>query len=185
MRLEAIFQLVIGSLAGCGMLLAVLAVEASEGSALAFHPVEIDGSDATVGNHALELVGPDVPQAPTLWEGPIRVRSKGHLRCTLDAELIAGLYAHSAGRALLVVSQSGTNTYLNLLDLKDRARRDQRSALHRMDRGQRNAGRSPGRLRVHRLVRDLRVRPGSPIPAVPAPESSKIEPGAPITHRRR
>lgn len=122
MRLEAIARLVIGSLAGCGMLVAALAVEASGASALAFHPVEIDGSAAAVGNHALELVGPDAPQAPTLWKGPIRVRSKGHLRCTLDAELIAGLYADSAGRALLVVSQSGANTYLSVFDLEDCAR---------------------------------------------------------------
>lgn len=119
MRLEAIAQPVICSLAGCSMLLAAPVVEASETPALAFHPVEIEGSDAAVGKDALKLVGPDTPEAPTLWEGPIRVQSKGHLRCTLDAELIAGLYADSAGRALLVVSQSGANTYLILFSLED------------------------------------------------------------------
>lgn len=119
MRLEAIAQLAICAIAGCSMLLTGTATEASDTSALAFHPVEVDGNRAVVANHTLELVGPDSPGAPTLWEGPIRVSNGGHLRCTLAAELIAGVYADSARRALLVVSQSGANAYLTLFDLED------------------------------------------------------------------
>ncbi len=107
-------------LAGCSMLFAALAAQASTAaSALSFQPVAVDGSNATVANHVLELVGPDAPEAPTLWEGPILVRDGARLRCTLDAELIAGLYADRAGRALLVVSLSGASTYLSLFDLDD------------------------------------------------------------------
>ncbi|HEX5080288.1 MAG TPA: hypothetical protein VFV80_14140 [Geminicoccaceae bacterium] len=119
MRPAALARLATGALVVVGMLLAALAAAASGAAPLALHPVEIEGSAAVVAGHALELVGPDAPAAPTVWEGPIRVRDAGRLRCTLDVELIAGLYADDAGRSLLVVSRSGASTYLSLFDLAD------------------------------------------------------------------
>jgi hypothetical protein len=113
-------------LAGC----AAIGAHATQ-AALEFHPVQLDGSTARLAGHDLALSGPDEPSAPTIWEGPIDVRSRpSGEQCTIEAELIVSLYTDGSGRALLVVSHSGATTYLALFDLSDCAPAEPEMALY-------------------------------------------------------
>ena len=85
---------------------------------LELRSVQVENNAAQVAERRLELLGPNAPGTATMWEGPIRVSgSSADAPCTVAAELITGLFADVAGHAVLVVSQSGAATYLEIFEL--------------------------------------------------------------------
>jgi hypothetical protein len=70
-------------------------------------------SRGRIGLVDVVVCGADDPRAPTLWEGPIRVRhDRASAACTIDEDLITRVYVERTGAWLLVQSVSGSTTYI-------------------------------------------------------------------------
>ena len=69
------------------------------------------GQETTIAGLRFRLEDPDNPSSPTLWQGPLSIAS-GSTSCTVDASLIRDVYLSASGKLLLVVSLSGSSTYV-------------------------------------------------------------------------
>jgi hypothetical protein len=73
-----------------------------------------NGATEAAGLH-LMLAGPDKPANPDLWEGPLTIAHRS-TPCSVDASLIQSAYLSSTGRLVVVVSVSGSNTFVHFYD---------------------------------------------------------------------
>ena len=79
---------------------------------LLFHP----GQDTAVGLHELRLEGPDRQDAPTVWEGPLRI-STGKRSCEAHVSLVNAVWAAPEAKFAIVISQSGSSTFVQFIDV--------------------------------------------------------------------
>jgi hypothetical protein len=80
---------------------------------LAGAPAADGSSQGRIGLVDIVVFGADDPRAPTLWEGPIRVRhDRAAAVCTIDKDLITRVYVERTGAGLLVQSISGSTAYI-------------------------------------------------------------------------
>ena len=92
----------------CLMLVcATQAADAQSFTKLSFQP----GQDITASGYRLRLEEPDNPSKPTLWQGPLTV-THGTTQCKVDASLIRDAYLSPTAKLLVVVSISGSNTFV-------------------------------------------------------------------------
>lgn len=79
--------------------------------------VEIAGGGPAPGNVVIEIENPDDPDAPTLWDGPVNVSGPNRAACSIPVSLISRVFAD--GASMLVVSLSGSTTYLSGYNVAD------------------------------------------------------------------
>jgi hypothetical protein len=84
-----------------------------------FQPVsgaEPAQSKAQVRTVTLVLLNPDDPQHPSAWEGPLKVEGSGAgVSCSADVSLVSKVFSTSDGTLLVVLSHSGSLTYLQFI----------------------------------------------------------------------
>lgn len=73
------------------------------------------GQDTVVGSHRFRLEGPDNPDAPTVWEGPLRI-TNGKTTCESPVSLVGSVWAQSGAKFAIVVADSGSSTYVHFID---------------------------------------------------------------------
>lgn len=99
----------------------------TEARALEMTPV--DGSEgavfeATSGAWKFVLADPDDPAAPTAWEGPLRIEAvESAASCEAPLSLITAVYSAPGVEVALVLTYSGSITYLNFVNLRTCAER--------------------------------------------------------------
>ena len=72
---------------------------------------------ASVGMLELVLRNPDNPERPTAWEGPLELRrTQSGTPCEAEPSLITHVYLDTATAVALVVSYSGSMTFLDFID---------------------------------------------------------------------
>jgi hypothetical protein len=95
------------------MLLAV----AAQTEAAGFRRLEmINGKDTRLGSLGFRLSNPDDADKPTAWEGPLTI-SQGGKSCTADISLVTDVYASSERSYAIVVSYSGSNTFVDFINV--------------------------------------------------------------------
>ena len=98
-------------------ILACVAVAAQAQSFFGFQPLPMEnGKDTVFEQYALRLAGPDNPDKPTMWQGPLTI-SGGKTSCMADLSLISGVYAASGWNYVLVLSTSGSNAIVHFIEL--------------------------------------------------------------------
>src|SRR5664280_353944 len=70
--------------------------------------------DATFGVYGLHLAEPDRPDKPTAWQGPLTI-SSGSKSCEADVSLVTAVYASPNTPFIVVVTYSGSNTYVHFI----------------------------------------------------------------------
>lgn len=73
-----------------------------------------NGQDATLGANSFRLAEPDRPDKPTAWQGPLTI-SSGSKSCDADVSLVTAVYASPDAPYLIVVTYSGSNTYVHFI----------------------------------------------------------------------
>ena len=97
-------------------LLACVAV-AAQAQSFGFQPLPMEnGKDTVFEQYALRLAGPDNPDKPTMWQGPLTI-SGGKASCVADLSLITGVYAARGWNYVLVLSTSGSNAIVHFIGL--------------------------------------------------------------------
>lgn len=90
---------------------------AAQPAAERFELVPFAASAARIGDLELTLEEPDVPDRPTAWEGPLRIR---HVRaggtCEAEPSLITKVFLDAAARTAIIVSGSGAHTLIDFVD---------------------------------------------------------------------
>jgi hypothetical protein len=77
-------------------------------------PNKFEGASA---NYKLMLVGPDDPQQPTVWLGPLIITDqRSGKSCKVDIDLITDVYDVNGGSMLLVFSYGGSSRFINYID---------------------------------------------------------------------
>jgi len=74
-----------------------------------------DGQDTVVGSYHLRLEGPDNPASPALWQGPLRIQNGAQV-CRAPVSLISSVWAAPQSAFVIVVSESGSSTYVHFID---------------------------------------------------------------------
>lgn len=74
-----------------------------------------ESSEAQVGQLKLRLAQPDHADHPTAWEGPLEIE-QGSASCQSDVSLVTAVYASPDIPVVLVVSYSGSLTYVDFID---------------------------------------------------------------------
>lgn len=77
---------------------------------LAFH----DAQSTAFGAYSFHLAEPDRPDKPTAWQGPLTISSAGK-SCHADVSLVTAVYASPDAPFLVVVTYSGSNTYVHFI----------------------------------------------------------------------
>lgn len=73
---------------------------------------------ATVGGKKLSLHEPDNPKQPTAWQGPLGIEDqRTRASCQADVSLITAAYGGEDAKTIIVVTYSGSLTYVRFLDL--------------------------------------------------------------------
>jgi len=68
-------------------------------------------------NQIVTLSGPDNKKAPTVWQGPMTIYDKKRATsCKADVSLITQVYSINHGESYIVVSYSGSQSYLRSID---------------------------------------------------------------------
>lgn len=93
------------------LLLTIGAANAQSFTRLTFQ----EGHETEAVGLRLTLAEPNKPTNPDLWEGPLTV-AHGGTHCAVDDSLIQDVYLSSTGKLLVVVSISGSNTFVRLFD---------------------------------------------------------------------
>ena len=73
-----------------------------------------NGKDATFGAYSFHLAEPDRPDKPTAWQGPLTISSGGK-SCEANVSLVTAVYASPDAPFLIVVTYSGSNTYVHFI----------------------------------------------------------------------
>jgi hypothetical protein len=88
---------------------------------LAFKAVSEGAKDfeATAGPWKFTLLNADDAQEPTAWEGPLRIQSTvSNTSCEVGVSLITAVYSAPGAEAAVVVTYSGSLTYVHFIGLK-------------------------------------------------------------------
>src|ERR1035437_6906399 len=77
-----------------------------------FRQLAFDNAQSTAfGAYSFRLAEPDRPDKPTAWQGPLTISSAGK-SCEADVSLVTAVYAAPAAPFVVVVTYSGSNTYV-------------------------------------------------------------------------
>jgi hypothetical protein len=101
------------------ILLATLSSFGAAGSAQSagFQPLTMtSGKDTAFQQYALRLAGPDNPDKPAAWQGPLTI-AHGSATCTADVSLVTGVYASPGRGFVLVLTTSGSSAIAHFVDL--------------------------------------------------------------------
>ncbi len=111
---EAVKTSVLGVLAGVVLAGAALA----SGTGMAFVQIIPQGASAEAGGYHLDLGGPDDPEAPRAWQGPIRITSAGNAGCTVseNVAIVERPLSLAGGRLLYVTTYSGSEAQVYVVD---------------------------------------------------------------------
>jgi hypothetical protein len=74
-----------------------------------------NGADTTFAQYSLRLAGPDNPDKPVLWEGPLTI-ANGSSSCTADISLISSIYAAPGASFVIALSSSGSKAVVHFVD---------------------------------------------------------------------
>ena len=77
-----------------------------------------NGQDATLGAYTFHLAEPDRPDKPTAWQGPLTI-SSGSKSCEADVSLVTAVYASPDAPFVVVVTYSGSNTYVHFIAISN------------------------------------------------------------------
>ena len=75
-----------------------------------------NGPDVTLGAYTFHLAQPDRPEKPTAWEGPLTIAFESK-SCAADVSLVTAVYAAPNAPFVVVVSYSGSNTYIHFVSI--------------------------------------------------------------------
>jgi hypothetical protein len=79
--------------------------------------VSSERSEAKIDKRTLTLMGPDNPNQPTAWQGPLVIGEGGSGKsCEARVSLITDVYSASRGEMVVIVSYSGSQNYLHFID---------------------------------------------------------------------
>ena len=73
-----------------------------------------NGQSTTFGAYSFRLAEPDRPDKPTAWQGPLTISSGGK-SCAADVSLVTAVYAAPDAPFVVVVTYSGSNTYVHFI----------------------------------------------------------------------
>jgi hypothetical protein len=97
------------------LLLYVLFALAPQEQAGGFRQLAFDNSQiARFGTYSFYLAEPDRPGKPTAWQGPLMISAAGK-SCTADVSLVTAVYASPDAPFVVVVTYSGSNTYVHFI----------------------------------------------------------------------
>ncbi len=68
------------------------------------------------GSYHLQLEGPDNASSPSLWQGPLRI-SRAARSCSAHVSLVSAVWAAPHIGFLIVITESGSSTYVHFIDL--------------------------------------------------------------------
>ena len=102
--------------------LAALLFPAPQQDAVGFRQLVFTDSGATLGDYSFRLAEPDRPERPTAWQGPLTIAS-GAKSCKADVSLVTAVYGAAAMPFVVVVTYSGSNTYVHFIKTADCAKR--------------------------------------------------------------
>src|SRR5450759_3331049 len=99
------------------LVLYVLFALAPQEHAGGFRQLAFDNSQiARFGAYSFHLAEPDRPDAPTTWQGPLTISADGK-SCAADVSLVKAVYASPDAPFLVVVTYSGSNTYVHFINI--------------------------------------------------------------------
>jgi hypothetical protein len=98
-----------------GLVLYALFALAPQEHAGGFRQLGFDnGQVARFGAYSFYLAEPDRTDAPIAWQGPLTISSGGK-SCAADVSLVTAVYASPDGPFVVVVTYSGSNTYVHFI----------------------------------------------------------------------
>lgn len=101
-----------------GALLAILASIALtlQGQPGGFRELPMKNGEGTAfEQYVLRLAGPDNPDKPVLWEGPLTVAS-GSASCTANVSLVSAIYAAPDSPFFIVLATSGSKAMVHFIE---------------------------------------------------------------------
>lgn len=99
------------------LLLSVVIFFNGTGSSDGFRPLVFHDQQPTVfGPHSFRLAGPDQPDKPTAWQGPLTIAT-GEKSCEADVSLVTAVYASLESPYVIVVTYSGSSTYIHFVSV--------------------------------------------------------------------
>jgi hypothetical protein len=99
-----------------GIAICALLSIAAQAQSGGFHRLSMQGeTDSTFGAYAIRLAEPNDAIKPTMWQGPVTI-SQGRKSCTADISLVSAVYVSSVHPFIIVVSASGSNTFINFIE---------------------------------------------------------------------
>jgi hypothetical protein len=98
-----------------GVLLYSLLFVAPQQPGGGFQQLAFTAANATsFGDYSFRLAEPNNVEKPTAWEGPLTISSAGK-SCDADISLVTAVYASTEVRFVVVVTYSGSNTYVHFI----------------------------------------------------------------------
>jgi hypothetical protein len=85
---------------------------------LAFSPAANGQWQARMEQATVTLLGPDKPDRPTAWDGPLRIQLSPAATCEAGLSLVTRVYGASGVDYLVALSYSGSMQYIHFVDLK-------------------------------------------------------------------
>ncbi len=80
-----------------------------------FQPLVFHDQQMTVfGSRSFGLAGPDQPDKPTAWQGPLTIVT-GEKSCEAGVSLVTAVYASLTAPYVIVVAYSGSSTYVHFV----------------------------------------------------------------------
>jgi hypothetical protein len=79
---------------------------------LVFH----DQQATVLGSHSFRLAGPDQPDKPTAWQGPLTITS-GEKSCDADVSLVTAVYGSPESPYVIVITYSGSSSYVHFVTI--------------------------------------------------------------------
>ena len=73
------------------------------------------GREVVIGSTTFRLGPPDDPLNPSVWEGPLEIVRAGR-SCQARVSLVVAVHASSSNRFIVVVTNSGSISYVNFID---------------------------------------------------------------------
>jgi hypothetical protein len=83
---------------------------------LRFGPATEGRSVVSAGDLTLTISEPDNAAAPSAWEGPLEIRDAQGRSCAAEPSLIQQVFLDTPRTTVLIVSYSGSMTYLDFVD---------------------------------------------------------------------
>lgn len=82
-----------------------------------FQPLVFNNQQATrFGGHGFHLAGPDQPDKPTAWQGPLTIAT-GEKSCDASVSLVTAVYAAQDFPYVIAVTYSGSSTHIHFVTI--------------------------------------------------------------------